>query len=130
MKARKLMPYVPADRDKAEAYALKLQKMVACATVSVKGSHDDTEFAKFRTMLEEEFPLIHQHCERMLFGDGCLVYKLKGADESRNIMLMSHHDVVAATEKENWTYPPFSGTIADGKVWGRGTQDTKGSLCG
>ena len=130
MKARKLMPYVPADRDKAEAYALKLQKMVACATVSVKGSHDDTEFAKFRTMLEEEFPLIHKHCERMLFGDGCLVYKLKGADESRNIMLMSHHDVVAATEKENWTYPPFSGTIADGKVWGRGTQDTKGSLCG
>ena len=130
MKKRKLTPYVPLDADKAEGYARQFQKLIACPTVSVKGSHDDTEFAKFRTVLEEEFPLIHQHCEKLLFGDGCLMYKLKGSDESRNILLMSHHDVVAATEKENWTYPPFSGTIADGKVWGRGTQDTKGSLYG
>lgn len=130
MKESKLTPYVPADADRAEGYALQFQKLIACATVSVKGSHDDTEFSKFRALLEEEFPLIHEHCEKMLFGDGCLIYKLKGTDESRNIMLMSHHDVVPATEKENWTYPPFSGTIADGKIWGRGTQDTKGSLYG
>ena len=31
---------------------------------------------KFRAVLEEEFPLIHKHCEKMLFGDGCLMYKL------------------------------------------------------
>ena len=116
MKKRKLTPYTPSDADKAEGYALQFQKLIACATVSVKGSHDDTEFAKFRTVLEEEFPLIHQNCEKMLFGDGCLMYKLKGADESRNILLMSHHDVVAATEKENWDYPPFSGRIIDGKI--------------
>ena len=130
MKTRKLMPYVPSDMDKAESYAKQFQKLIACATVSVKGSHDDTEFSKFRAVLEEEFPLIHSRCEKMLFGDGCLMYKLKGRDESRNILLMSHHDVVPATEKENWIYPPFSGTIADGKIWGRGTQDTKGSLYG
>lgn len=130
MKARKLAPYVPLDADRAEGYALKFQKMIACPTVSVKGSHDDTEFAKFRDLVAALFPLIHKNCEKMLFGDGCLVYKLKGKDESRNMMLMSHHDVVAATEKENWDYPPFEGRIADGKVWGRGTQDTKGSLFG
>ena len=130
MKARKLTPYIPSDADKVEGYALQFQKLIACATVSVKGSHDDTEFAKFRRVLEEEFPLIHENCEKMLFGDGCLMYKLKGKDESRNILLMSHHDVVPATEKENWDYPPFSGTIVDGKIYGRGTQDTKGSLYG
>lgn len=130
MKKRELTPYTPADADKAEGYAQQFQKLIACATVSVKGSHDDTEFAKFRALLEEEFPLIHKNCEKMLFGDGCLMYRLKGNDESRNILLMSHHDVVAATEKENWTYPPFSGTIVDGKIYGRGTQDTKGSLYG
>ena len=130
MKARKLTPYIPSDADKADGYALQFQKFIACATVSVKGSHDDTEFAKFRAVLEEEFPLIHKHCEKMLFGDGCLMFKLKGRDESRNILLMSHHDVVAATEKENWDYPPFAGTIVDGKIYGRGTQDTKGSLYG
>ena len=130
MKNRKLAPYVPQDADRAETYALQFQKLIACATVSVKDSHDDTEFAKFRAVLEEEFPLIHKNCERMLFGDGCLMFRLKGRDESRNILLMSHHDVVAATEKENWDYPPFSGTIVDGKIYGRGTQDTKGSLYG
>ena len=130
MKARKLAPYVPFDVDKAEEYAQQFQKLIACATVSVKGSHDDTEFAAFRAVLETEFPLIHKNCEKMLFGDGCLMFKLKGKDENRNILLMSHHDVVPATEKENWIYPPFSGTIVDGKIYGRGTQDTKGSLYG
>lgn len=39
---------------------------------------------------------------------------------------MSHHDVVPA--EGEWKYPPFSGEIAEGSVWGRGTVDTKGSL--
>lgn len=130
MSKKMLKPYIPADADRAEEYALKFQKMVQCATVSVKGSHDDTEFSKFRELVAEMFPLIHGSCERMIFGDGCLVYKLKGKDESRHIMLMSHHDVVPATEKENWDYPPFEGRIVDGKIYGRGVADTKGSLYG
>jgi carboxypeptidase PM20D1 len=35
-------------------------------------------------------------------------------------------DVVEA--QGEWKYPPFSGEIADGRVWGRGTVDTKGNL--
>lgn len=130
MSASKLQTYVPADADRAAEYAAKFQKMVQCQTVSVKGSHDDTEFAKFRNVVAEEFPLVHGACERMIFGDGCFFYKLKGRDESRNIILMSHHDVVPATEKENWDYPPFEGRIVDGKIYGRGVADTKSSLYG
>ncbi len=42
-----------------------------------------------------------------------------------NIVFMTHLDVVPAGEPEGWTYPPFSGTIADGMVWGRGAIDNK-----
>lgn len=38
----------------------------------------------------------------------------------------AHIDVVPAGG--SWKYPPFSGTVADGIIWGRGTQDDKGPL--
>ncbi|UII57537.1 M20/M25/M40 family metallo-hydrolase [Cytobacillus spongiae] len=45
-------------------------------------------------------------------------------EKKENLLLLSHLDVVAASEEE-WTYPPFSGEIAEGAIWGRGTLDTK-----
>ena len=39
---------------------------------------------------------------------------------------MSHQDVVPA--EGEWSHAPFSGDIADGKVWGRGASDTKCSV--
>ena len=38
--------------------------------------------------------------------------------------ILAHVDVVP--EGDNWTYPPYSGTKADGKIFGRGTLDDKG----
>ncbi|MCB2153448.1 Sapep family Mn(2+)-dependent dipeptidase [bacterium] len=40
--------------------------------------------------------------------------------------IATHIDVV--TPVGEWTYPPFSGEIADGHLWGRGIQDDKGPL--
>ena len=129
--ARKLEGKHPEfTEDELKPYGETLSKMIRCATISVKDSHDDTEFAKMRAVVEEDFPLLHKKAERMTFAADCWMYKIPGKDTSRNILLMSHHDVVAAdTEHETWKYEPFSGTIADGKVWGRGAADTKGSLC-
>jgi len=44
---------------------------------------------------------------------------------------VAHLDVVPAPEggAYNWTYPPFSGTVADGFVWGRGALDIKSAVC-
>ena len=38
--------------------------------------------------------------------------------------ILGHVDVVP--EGDGWIYPPYSGTIADGKIFGRGTLDDKG----
>ncbi len=58
-------------------------------------------------------------------GRGLVVARIPGADKLKPLMINHHMDVVAA-DPAKWTYPPFSGTVADGFVWGRGTLDTKG----
>ena len=128
-KARKLEGSKPAfTQEELEQYGLTLQQMIRCKTVSVKDSYDDTEFAKLRAVVRENFPLLHEKAEHHIVAADCWLFKIPGKDPSRNIMLMSHHDVVAADE--DWKYDPFSGTIVDGVIYGRGTADTKGSLCG
>ncbi len=112
--------------EKLQRYAEDLGKMIRCETVSVEGSYDDTEFKKLRGVMGNLFPLIHKTAEKMTFGDDCWIYKIKGIDEKRNIMIMSHHDVVAV--EGEWKYPGFCGEVHDGAIWGRGTVDTKTPL--
>lgn len=49
---------------------------------------------------------------------------LKGNGNLLPLILLHHIDVVPA-EAEKWKYPPFSGKVIDGEVWGRGTLDCK-----
>lgn len=50
----------------------------------------------------------------------------KGTGGGRSIILNGHVDVVPAGDEAQWTYPPFSGEIVDGKLYGRGATDMKG----
>ena len=43
----------------------------------------------------------------------------------KRLLFCGHVDVVPASD-EGWKYPPFSGAIQEGFVWGRGTTDMKG----
>ena len=126
--ARKLEGQHPIFTDaQLETYGTTFSRMLQPATVSVKDSYDDTDFAKLRAVVEADFPLLHQKADRLLLSDDCWLYKIPGKNPNRNILLMSHHDVVAADT--DWTMPAFAGIIKDGKVYGRGAADTKGSLC-
>jgi carboxypeptidase PM20D1 len=60
-----------------------------------------------------------------------LLYTWQGQNPDLNpVVFMAHQDVVPADEHtiDQWTYPPFSGKIADGFIWGRGTMDIKSQL--
>lgn len=114
----------PAD-ERAMLLADKLAKMVRCRTVSYPGQTDRATFYDLHRTLEELFPLVHAKLEKTVI-DGNLLFYWKGTSREKPILLMSHQDVVPA--EGPWTHEPFSGEISDGKVWGRGTADTKGSV--
>ena len=115
----------PADDDRSMMLAEKLAEMVRCDTTSYQDMTERAPFEAFHKVLEAQFPLVHQKLERTVL-DGNLLYYWKGQSREKPILLMSHQDVVPA--EGEWSYPPFSGQIAEGKVWGRGTSDTKASL--
>ena len=118
--------YQPApDPERAEEYAGKLSEMVRCETVSVPGADQREKFQAFHKVLEELFPLVHRELEKTEI-DGNLLFFWRGEKNDRPLVLMSHQDVVPA--EGTWEHGPFSGDIADGKVWGRGASDTKCSV--
>ncbi len=49
-------------------------------------------------------------------------------DGDPDLLLIGHLDTVAVGDAARWTYPPFGGIIADGKLYGRGAIDTKGGM--
>ncbi|HEV2170743.1 MAG TPA: M20/M25/M40 family metallo-hydrolase [Candidatus Binatus sp.] len=57
---------------------------------------------------------------------GNIVARIKGTDSSAGPLLLSSHTDVVPVERAGWTREPFSGEIADGCVWGRGSIDMKG----
>jgi carboxypeptidase PM20D1 len=58
-----------------------------------------------------------------------LRWKAGRAGDGGPLLLLSHADVVpvAPDERPRWAHPPFSGAVAGGFIWGRGTIDNKGS---
>ena len=115
----------PEADERAEVYAGKLSRMVAFDTVSVPETDQREKFLPFHDLLAELFPAVHAVMEKTETG-GSLLFTWKGKSGARPLVLMSHQDVVPA--EGEWIHPPFSGDIADGKVWGRGASDTKCSV--
>lgn len=108
------------------AYVEKLSRMVACKTVWRYDGENDAQFRRFYQVIEELFPNIAAKARKLTFGSGCFVYVIEGKNAAKNIMLMSHHDVVDGSE--DWQTDPFQPVEKDGWLYGRGTIDTKTPL--
>ena len=61
-------------------------------------------------------------------GRGNIIARLEGDSGNAGLMFMSHTDVVPVGDEDKWRYPPFSGTIEGGRIYGRGASDCKGLL--
>jgi acetylornithine deacetylase/succinyl-diaminopimelate desuccinylase-like protein len=56
-----------------------------------------------------------------------LIARLAGRGDAPPLLLYGHVDVVT-TIGQDWTHPPFEGSLVDGYVWGRGALDMKGGV--
>ncbi len=107
-------------------YVDSFKRLIQCPTVTDSG-HE--YFAAFHKVLDEEFPNVTATCQKIEIGRDVLLYKWKGKDSARPVVLMAHQDVVPAVGGD-WKYEPFSATVEDGKVFGRGAMDCKNTLFG
>jgi carboxypeptidase PM20D1 len=88
-------------------------------------------FLAFHQHLVDSFPNVHRVASREIINDYSLVYKFAGSDESlKPILYMGHMDVVPVDEDTlgKWSHAPFSGTVAEGVIWGRGAIDDKSTV--
>jgi len=124
-------------------------------TVS-SGELGEFNFSPFNTIkeyLRTSYPLIYQNVEYVEVNRYGLVYRLKGKNTSLDpILFLSHTDVVPPGDapvkdksenvfrpndkplpavskvSDEWDFAPFSGAVANGRIYGRGSIDMKGML--
>ncbi len=58
-----------------------------------------------------------------------LLARVNGKADGPTLVFNGHMDVIAPGDESQWTYPPYSGAIVDGNLYGRGTVDMKTSTC-
>lgn len=119
--------------------------------------HDtvDNPFDRFKAYLPEVYPEIYKKLDTLTINRYGLLFRWPGRNpELGPLLFCSHYDVVPVLDyneavnelivfriddtpvaaidryQSGWSYPPFSGAVADGRVYGRGTIDMKGMLFG
>ena len=83
--------------------------------------------------------IVEKHLDEL--GFDCHVLKFSGSnsyevnnlfasigDEGKHFAYAGHTDVVPVGNKDSWKFPPFSATIENDKLYGRGSEDMKSSI--
>ena len=123
-------------------------------TISTE-NYDETNFKpfeEFQKYLAESYPEVYKVMEADTVNNHGLLFHWKGKNKDLNpILFLSHYDVVPVvgydpetatvpdtifqfndkplppieSYSEKWEYPPFSGAVVNGRIYGRGTLDMK-----
>lgn len=113
-----------------------VDRLSTAITFRTIGAEDQSKlqeqpFLALQAFLRTAFPRVHKELASERINGYSLLFTWQGTDPDRPpIILMAHQDVVPVNPgtEADWTHPAFSGAIADGYVWGRGTLDVKASL--
>lgn len=118
---------IQIDMDKASS---NLSKALQFKTISYTDPNEFNynEFIKLHNFIDETYPKVKENLSKETIANYSLLYKWEGANkELKPLILCAHMDVVDVEEGtlNEWKHEPFSGEIAEEKIWGRGARDNK-----
>src|SRR5215471_7370480 len=132
-----LVQKIDENRDKAISF---LQQMIAIPSVT----GDEAKIQKFLVdymrkigldvdMWETDWEELKKHpayrpVDRGYKGRPNIVATLKGTGGGRSLLLNGHTDVIPVGGGEGWTDDPWSATIKNGRIYGRGSADMKSGV--
>lgn len=71
---------------------------------------------------------IEVHVEEVVPGRPNVIGIVDSGKPGKTLLFEGHTDVVTEGDAASWNYDPFGAEISGGKMYGRGTNDTKGNL--
>ncbi|EDV20466.1 uncharacterized protein TRIADDRAFT_31955 [Trichoplax adhaerens] len=121
--------FIPLNDVRLQHFRTAIQIPTVCTSID---NCNFTAILQLHDHIQESFPLIHSSnfIQRILFANYTLLYRVEGTNSTLPpYMLVSHLDVVPAKAAE-WQVDPFSATVKEGYIFGRGTLDVKQTLFG
>ncbi len=109
------------ERDRDDAIEL-LRAMVRIPSVNPSDGFEQ-EMARYTAQVMRELGMEVLEVETAP-RRGNALGKLR-AGEGPSLLFYAHLDTVPVGAPSEWTYPPFSATVAEGRIWGRGAKDCK-----
>ena len=134
---QKLLEKIDQSRDKAVAF---LRDMVVIPSVTGDEAQIQTFLSKYMTkigldvdMWETDWEQLKKHpgyrpVDRGYEGRPNIVATWKGTGGGRSLLLNGHTDVIPVGGGEGWSDNPWSATIKNGRMYGRGTADMKSGV--
>lgn len=115
-----------------DAAIARLQSGIRIKTISYddRSKIDTASFLALHQLIDSLFPLVKLQLEKTVINNFSLIYKWKGSmKDDAPTSLYAHLDVVPveSVNYNEWIHEPWSGELADGYIWGRGTLDDKSS---
>lgn len=91
------------------------------------GIHTEQEVAEFVAEYLRTIG-IETYVEEVVPGRPNVIGIIDSGKPGKTLLFEGHTDVVTEGNREAWQYDPFGAEIVDGRMYGRGTNDTKGNL--
>lgn len=114
--------------DKEELVALTRELVKIDSVIRPETGNTESSVVRFIAQWIRDELDIEPLIEEVVPGRENIIVTIDSGQKGRCLMFEGHTDVVSEGNREEWKYDPFSATIEEGKLYGRGSCDMKAGL--